>query len=108
MIEAMLTVLVAWLILFCVIAGLGQFVRRLFGVCSRSLEAWFGAFWVGYAVAIAALQLWHFVLPIDWRTCFVLGILGLVGFASGIRHSSRRPFSKLRIVLLVLLLAPAA
>src|SRR5438045_1942196 len=108
MIEAMVTVLAAWLILFCVIVGLGQFVRRLFGLRSESLQAWFAAFWIGYAVVITALQLWHFVLPIDWRTCLVIGIIGLVGFGLGIKHSSLRPFSKVRIVLFVILLIPAA
>jgi hypothetical protein len=87
MIAAMLTVIGGWILIFCLLAGIGQFVRRAFGLRSAPLSlsadfgGWFSAFWIGYAVAIAVLEGWHLLLPIDWRICLLLGLIGLIGFA---------------------------
>src|SRR5450631_106715 len=97
MITAMCIVIAAWVVLFCVIAGLGQFVRQAFGLRGGNLAGWFAAFWIGFAVVIGALQLWHLALPLDWRLCVALGIPGTFGFVWGLLGSLRTPregFSK--------------
>src|SRR5258707_9364645 len=89
MITAMCIVIAAGVRLFCVIAGLGQFVRKAFGLQSVSFAGWFAAFWIGYAVVIGALELWNLVLPLDWRVCVTLGIPGAIGFVWGVVSSLR-------------------
>ena len=87
MIAAMLTVISGWILTFCVLAGLGHVVRKAFGIkqapAGRSVMAngWFSAFWIGYVVVIAVLEGWHLWLPIDWRVCLGLAVVGLFGFA---------------------------
>src|SRR5258707_12556175 len=94
MITAMCIVIAAWVLLFCVIAGLGLFVRKAFGLQGGNFEDWFAAFWIGYAVMIGALELWNLVLPLDWRVCVTLGIPGAIGFVWGVVSILRsRPIS---------------
>ncbi|HVO43698.1 MAG TPA: hypothetical protein VMT34_13795, partial [Aggregatilineales bacterium] len=104
----MFTVIAAWTILFFVLAGLGQSVRRWFGLKLAGFDTWIGAVWMGYAVAIAALELWHLLLPIDWHICLLLGTLGLGGL---IWHAAacRRPRLPIgRTLLTLVIFAPMA
>src|SRR5258708_19768867 len=89
MITAMCIVIAAWVLLFCFIAGLGQFVRKAFGLQSASFADWFAAFWIGYAVVVPALELWNLMLPLDWRVCVALGFPGAIGFVWGVASSLR-------------------
>jgi hypothetical protein len=86
-------ILTAWLVLFLIVVGLGQFVRGLFGLHLSTIEAWFSAFWIGYAVAIAALQIWQLCLPIDWRASLALIICGVVGLLWAIIRLIRQDIS---------------
>src|SRR5262245_11868733 len=98
MIQAMAIVIASWAILFCLIAGLGRFLCVLFRVKALVGGAWFRAFWLGYAVIIAALYLWNFVLPVDWRLCLVLGIVGGTGFVWGLRWVKPKRATVLRFL----------
>lgn len=77
----MIFVLFLWLGFFLVFAGLGLLLRRLFGSESQDLEDLLHSFWVGWALAILMLQIWHFWFPVDWRASsflFLVGALGIV------------------------------
>ncbi|MEP7286665.1 MAG: hypothetical protein ABI947_12960 [Chloroflexota bacterium] len=106
--SAPFIVIASWIALFCLIAGLGQFARKAFGLGSPTFDNWLMAFWIGYAILIAALQVWHLGLPIDWRTCLVLGALGLVGFILGISSLKRSVVSIPRLIAVIVVLAPIA
>src|SRR5258706_13674144 len=110
MITAMCIVIAAWVLLFCVIAGLGQLVRKAFGLHSGNFADWFAAFWIGYAVVIGALELLNLALPLDWRVCVALGIPGGVGFLWGVVDSLRSQqaqISRTRLVIYIVVFALA-
>jgi hypothetical protein len=101
-------VIVSWCIVFCVITGLGQFVRMIFRAEAVGAEALFSTFWIGYVVLIAALHWWHFFLPIDWRISTVLGVAGLTGFILRLRVVRINRRLVLKVMVAILLLAPIA
>ena len=91
MVSAVLIVIGAWIVIFCVLAGIGQIVRGFFlrgrtaPPPAATLDNWFSAFWIGYALTIAVLEGWHLLLPIDWRVTTLIGVTGLVCFVWAIR-----------------------
>ncbi len=86
MMSAVIDTIGGWMIAFGVIAGLGMLVRQFgLGVRTRDFDGWFEAFWLGYAVLIAALQIWHLVLPIDWRASLIVTVVGVVGLVAWVR-----------------------
>lgn len=95
--SVILQVIAGWVLAFVVIAGLGQWIRLMFGLRS----GWRTAFWMGYAVLIAVLQGWWLVAAVDWRASFGIGAVGIVGALVGGIASSRafRPTLQIRIVL---------
>src|SRR5271165_6732037 len=104
----MIIVMLAWIGLFCVLAGLGSLIRRAFGLYLTDLDGWFSAFWMGFAVAIAALILCHLLLPVAWKLAIALGLPGLVGLFLGIKSPQRVKTPWLRVIVLLILLAPLA
>src|SRR5579859_241212 len=106
MILAMSIVVTAWIVVFCLIAGWGQIIRAIFGLRAGRLESWVDAFWIGYAAAIAALQLSHLALPIDWRVCAVLAVIGIVGLIWSVHHRETSRLSVLRLVIFMIVIAP--
>ncbi|HEX9731397.1 MAG TPA: hypothetical protein VGG06_05345 [Thermoanaerobaculia bacterium] len=84
MCESVLTVpwvLGSWLCSLVVFCGLGLQVRRGFGLGTVTAADVLDAFWVGWAAAIAILQVWHLALPVDARAPAVITALGLLGWA---------------------------
>jgi len=86
-----ITILVSiiWGLLFFVFAGLGFFIRRLFGLKINKVEDFFISFWLGWAISVAFLQIWHLFLKIDWRAFCLVAVLGAIGLflnRDGIRH----------------------
>lgn len=87
--AAWLTVIIGWIVIFALLAGLGQWTRRLIKLPDYTWLGWLDSFWLGYAVSIAALQAIHLVMPIDWHITALLGVLGLVALiACFMRRSS--------------------
>jgi len=68
-----------------VLAGVGLGLRRLFGISHLPTEDILVAPWAGLAVVIAALQIWHLVLPIDGRALALVVALGAAGFLINLR-----------------------
>ena len=72
-------VLLSWLLLFLLFSGLGAV---LLGWMKQPLDVclpWLDGFWLGWAVTLAALQLWHFAFPVDE---VILALLALVALGS--------------------------
>ena len=80
LVEAQQIVLAAWAVVAAVLLGLGLLERRLFGPpLQRAGELW-QVFWVGWAVLLSGLQLWHLVLPVDDRARIAVAVTGLLGW----------------------------
>jgi MYXO-CTERM domain-containing protein len=84
-----------WAALALVLVGLGSPVLRLLGRRAARTADLEPAFWLGLAVAVAALQLWHFLAPIDTPAAALLTAAGLVGLLAG-RSALRGAWSDVR------------
>ena len=60
-------------------AGLGLLLRRAFGLRHATLDDCFLAFWMGFALAITFLMLWHFALPVGSAPLAIVGASGIAG-----------------------------
>lgn len=69
----------AWIGLYLVFTGLGLLMRRGLGVPPTSARQVFDAFWVGFGLTVAALQIWHLLLPVTARPFALIGLAGLAG-----------------------------
>jgi hypothetical protein len=75
----MLAIGVTWLIAEALLIGVGLWVYRLWGQHTRKWEDLLLVFWLGFAIVIGMLQLWHFFLPIDGRATLVVALIGFGG-----------------------------
>lgn len=80
--HAALLVLAGWAIVWATAIGLGALLRLTLRAPARSGADWLGCFWLGWAGAVFALQLWHLVLPVDDMAAFLLVALGILGLAA--------------------------
>lgn len=79
MAGAMAWVVLGWLCAALVLWGLGAAGGRLLRLPGSLRGDGFIVFWVGWALALALLQLWHCFLPVDGRASLVLAALGAAG-----------------------------
>ena len=79
LIKTIVIVSSTWLLLFFIFTGLGLLISRSFGIKTQSAGRFLASFWVGWAAAIFFLQLWHFFLPVDWRTAIIVSVIGISG-----------------------------
>jgi len=77
MISALLLVLVAQLICVFLLLGWGSLARRAFGASSPQPEQRLDDFWLGFAVLLAFLQLWHLRRPVDETAFLAFALIGL-------------------------------
>jgi hypothetical protein len=76
-------VLAVWGGLFLLLTGLGLgLLAAAYGGSEARSPGLVPACWCGYAVAIAALQIWHLFLPVDGRALAALTVLSLAGWQS--------------------------
>jgi hypothetical protein len=88
-VAAVLVILGSWLALSGLLVSLGLLALR--AVSAEPADGW-RAFWVGLAVAIAVLQVWHIALPVDLRALGLLGFLAVAGFVAGrLRRAPEAP-----------------
>lgn len=59
--------------------GCGVIIRRLFGLRIQGAESVLTSFWMGWALTLCVLQLWHFAFPIDGRTSILIVVGGTTG-----------------------------
>jgi len=80
LVHAQQLVLAAWALLAVVLTGLGLGERRLFGPPLRRGSDLWTAFWMGWALLLVGLQLWHFAVPINDAARWFFGIAGIAGW----------------------------
>ncbi len=100
-------ILGCWIVLFIVFSGLGLGVRRLFKLKLEHLGSLLHAFWLGWALAIGILQIWHLAFKINAYALLLLSVLGLSGWLGQRRElwelvKPSRAFTLLQLCLLLL------
>ena len=110
MILAMGTVLVLWAITVAACQGWAFLLLRLTGRELASLAGGFQLFWIGFAVQLGLLQIWHLFWPVDWlATAVLLGgglaIWGTLGLKRTWSSASLGPSGFMALALLGLWLA---
>jgi hypothetical protein len=83
---AIASVLAAWGGLFLVLVGLGLLFRRACGFPDDMATRRLADFWIGWAGLVAMLQLWHLILPVDWRALTMATLLAIGGWAWNARE----------------------
>lgn len=83
LISPMGLVLISWFLLFLMFSGLGFIVQRTLNQQVTSGRIWLDAFWLGWALSLLILQLWHFIFPVN---DMILLIFMLVAFLSIVAH----------------------
>ena len=81
LVRPTLYVLAMWVSLCLMFVGVGSLVRRLFRLRLDSGHSVFMSFWMGWVGWLVILQLWHLVLPVDWRAFVLLAAVGGAGLA---------------------------
>ncbi|MFN2427383.1 MAG: hypothetical protein ABR587_13165 [Candidatus Binatia bacterium] len=94
--EAQQLVLAAWALVAATLLGLGLLERRLFGPALAGTRDLWLAFWMGWAVLVAGLQVWHLFLPVDNRARIAFVALGLLGWLVSAAPPWRVPVRSLR------------
>ena len=59
------SVLLSWLLLFLLFSGLGLAILKALGKPLASGWDWLDSFWLGWALSLGIMQLWHFVAPVN-------------------------------------------
>lgn len=80
----MLGVAGAWAAMYVVFLGWGQFWRIYPGGAGLTNAR----LWVGFALAIVVLQVWHLVLPVDWRATVAVTAVGVAGWGWRLKRLS--------------------
>jgi hypothetical protein len=79
---AILCILGVWALLFAATAGLGfALLRVAYGEVPLD-RGLLPACWIGYAGAVAFVQIWHFFLPVDARATWTVLLLATMGWCS--------------------------
>ncbi len=79
-------VLVSWLLFFLLFSGLGAVVLRWMSQMPTSGLLWLDSFWLGWALSLAILQLWHFAFPVNEVILLLLALAALVSLLMQRRH----------------------
>jgi hypothetical protein len=73
---------VIWLGLYLAFVGIGSLGLQACGLRVRDTDGTVTVFWLGWAIVLAFLQLWHLFSRIDWHSLAVVCLLGLLGLAT--------------------------
>ena len=65
LIPPMVSVLLSWLLLFLLFTGLGAIVLRALKRPLALAWSWTDGFWLGWALSLAIMQVWHFFFPVN-------------------------------------------
>ncbi|RMG72296.1 MAG: hypothetical protein D6711_13280, partial [Chloroflexi bacterium] len=96
-----------WIFLYFIFAGIGFWVQRLMGITEKRFEHFLFAFWIGWAVTIAFLQIWHLFFPVNLFISLIICAVGLSGIFIN-RHDVINLFKRLyhyRILIPILIFA---
>ena len=93
LIPPMGSVLVSWLLLFLLFSGLGIAAISIIGKPLASNWLWLDSFWLGWALALGLMQVWHIVLPVNDTLLLLLALCASLLLARrqrSLRESLRR------------------
>lgn len=93
LLTAMASVILTWVPLCLIFTGVGLISLRVFDLKPKGAGTWLKCFWVGWALVLILLQIWHLWLPVDWRALTVIsaiGVLGLLWHRRELRHLASR------------------
>ena len=77
-----LALAVAWAFLIAIAAGIGMAIRaRVLSERRVNAHSLTGAFWLGMAVTVLLLQVWHLIWPINAAAFLLLAAIAAVGLA---------------------------
>jgi hypothetical protein len=100
---AMGCVLAVWGGLLLLFSGLGRgLLRALYGRAKLS-PGLATSCWLGYAAAVAVLQVWHLLLPVDGRALAALAAVSAVGWVAARTAPVRRQVARVSPAALVAL-----
>ncbi len=68
------SVLLSWLLFFLLFSGLGIAALKSLGQPLASGWAWLDSFWLGWALALGLMQIWHLVLPVSDSLLLLLSL----------------------------------
>ena len=77
LIAPMSQVLLSWALFFLLFSGIGLLILKLLGKRLASGWVWLDSFWLGWALSIAVLQIWHFVFPVNEMILLILSAVAL-------------------------------
>lgn len=74
LVPPMGSVLLSWLLLFCLFSGLGIAVLSALRQPLESNSRWLDSFWLGWALSLGVMQIWHIVLPVNDTLLLLLAL----------------------------------
>ncbi len=74
LIAPMGSVLLSWLLLFLLFSGLGIAVLKALGKPLAAGWIWLDSFWLGWALALGVMQVWHFFFPVNDTLVFLFAL----------------------------------
>jgi hypothetical protein len=80
LLGAMMAALGAWALWFAVFVGIGLFIYRFLNSRIRGLQSGLLAFWLGWGLTLAFLQLWHLFWPVDRRAWALVIVFGAISW----------------------------
>ena len=104
----MFEILLTWIILIPIFVGLGLLSIHFIGRHSNDFEIIFLSFWIGWAISLAFLQIWHFFLPVNGITLIVFMVISICGWIlysrSILQTLQKIPVSKIFVLGLCLII----
>jgi len=86
LISILSLVILTWFCFFVLIAGNGFLLWSFFDNSAQNLTDIFIAFWVGWALILGVLQIWHLFFPVNTLLIMVLSVLSLYGWVIWLRR----------------------
>ena len=107
LLSPMASVLLSWFLLFLIFSGLGAAALKVLGQSPGFGWILLDGFWLGWALTLAILQLWHFVFPVNDALLLLLAASAIFVLFSQRRNFARTmrrlPTDKLFVLLMALL-----
>ncbi len=79
--KPMALLLSAWGIMFLMFAGVGLAASGFFCKRNSDVPGWLSLFWVGWALTLFILQIWHLFLKVDGKALALVAVLGVASLA---------------------------
>lgn len=77
LLAPMSLVLLSWVLFMLLFSGLGITVFKLLGKPLKTGWDWLDSFWLGWALALAVLQFWHFIFPVNAAILLLFAFLAV-------------------------------